>query len=314
MSAADVIELIRQRTIDLRSRLCRCFAEEIRPALAEHGIRIISLDDANARGARGGRAPLHQPGLPGAHPAGDRARPALPLHLQPVPELGVLLRNPEKEEEVAARVKVPKELLRRFLSIGDWPHLRAPRGRDRGQPRRPLPGHGDRPSLAVPGHARHRLRRLRRGRRPAARSRGGGAPPPLRGGRAARGRAGDGAEAPRPARRGDGDRAAAGLRDPGAARARRSHRRLLDSGVPRAPLSVLAGCHARRSSSRGAGRTARSTSSPRCARATSSCTIPTTPSPARSSASSGRPSRTRTSSRSSRPSTGPAPTRRSYRA
>ena len=31
--------------------------------------------------------------------------------------LAVLLRNPEKDEEVAARVKVPKELLRRFLSI-----------------------------------------------------------------------------------------------------------------------------------------------------------------------------------------------------
>ena len=33
--------------------------------------------------------------------------------------LAVLLRNPEKDEEVVARVKVPKELLRRFLSIGD---------------------------------------------------------------------------------------------------------------------------------------------------------------------------------------------------
>jgi polyphosphate kinase len=33
--------------------------------------------------------------------------------------IGVLLRNPEKGEEVAARVKVPKELLRRFLAIGD---------------------------------------------------------------------------------------------------------------------------------------------------------------------------------------------------
>ena len=33
--------------------------------------------------------------------------------------IAVLLRNPEKDEEVAARVKVPKELLRRFLSIGD---------------------------------------------------------------------------------------------------------------------------------------------------------------------------------------------------
>ena len=38
--------------------------------------------------------------------------------------IGLLLRNPE-EEEVAARVKVPKELLRRFPSIGDSLHLRA---------------------------------------------------------------------------------------------------------------------------------------------------------------------------------------------
>ena len=33
--------------------------------------------------------------------------------------IAVLLRNPEKDEEVVARVKVPKELLRRFLSIGE---------------------------------------------------------------------------------------------------------------------------------------------------------------------------------------------------
>ena len=32
MSAADVIEVIRQRTIDLRGRLYRCFGEEIRPS------------------------------------------------------------------------------------------------------------------------------------------------------------------------------------------------------------------------------------------------------------------------------------------
>src|ERR687897_1357519 len=48
MGAADVIQVIHDRAIDLRRRLCRCFEEEIRPALAEHGIRIISLDAANA--------------------------------------------------------------------------------------------------------------------------------------------------------------------------------------------------------------------------------------------------------------------------
>ena len=119
MAAADVIELIRQRTIELRQRLCRCFAEEIRPALAEHGIRIISLDDANARGAGGGRAPLPSQVFPALTPLViGRGRP-FPYISNMSLSLGVLLRNPEKGEEVAARVKVPKELLRRFLSIGD---------------------------------------------------------------------------------------------------------------------------------------------------------------------------------------------------
>src|SRR5829696_139049 len=48
IAPVDVIRLIRQRTIELRGRLTRCFEEEIQPALAEHGIRIISLADANA--------------------------------------------------------------------------------------------------------------------------------------------------------------------------------------------------------------------------------------------------------------------------
>ena len=119
MSAADVIDLIRQRTIELRSRLRRCFADEIRPALAEHGIRIISLSQANA----GEREEVE-------HLFTSQVFPALtPLVIgrgRPFPYIsnmslnwGVVLRNPEKDEEVAARVKVPKELLRRFLSIGD---------------------------------------------------------------------------------------------------------------------------------------------------------------------------------------------------
>ncbi|HZX42743.1 MAG TPA: RNA degradosome polyphosphate kinase, partial [Myxococcaceae bacterium] len=98
---------------------CRCFADEIRPALAEHGIRVISLDAANA----GEREEVE-------HLFTSQVFPALtPLVIgrgRPFPYIsnmslnwGVLLRNPEKNEEVAARVKVPKELLRRFLSIGD---------------------------------------------------------------------------------------------------------------------------------------------------------------------------------------------------
>jgi polyphosphate kinase len=119
MAPADVLSLIRQRTIELRERLTRCFEDEIQPALAKHGIRIISLSSAN----KAEREELE-------HLFTSQVFPALtPLVIgrgRPFPyisnmslSLGVLLRNPEKGEEVAARVKVPKELLRRFLPIGD---------------------------------------------------------------------------------------------------------------------------------------------------------------------------------------------------
>ena len=62
-----------------------------------------------------------------------------------------------------------------------------------------------------------------------------------------------------------------------------------------------------------ATRTSARTCSGRCAKATCSCTTPTTPSPPRSSASSSRPWPTRTCSRSSRPCTARAMTRRSCR-
>ena len=119
MSAADVIEVIRQRTIDLRGRLYRCFGEEIRPALAEHGIRIISLEDVDARGREEVEQLFQGQVFPALTPLViGRGRP-FPYISNMSLSLGVLLRNPEKGEEVAARVKVPKELLRRFLPIGD---------------------------------------------------------------------------------------------------------------------------------------------------------------------------------------------------
>jgi polyphosphate kinase len=119
LAPADVIGLIRQRTIELRKRLTRCFEDEIQPALAEHDIRIISLSDANAVERDEVEHLFTSQVFPALTPLViGRGRP-FPYISNMSLSLGVLLRNPEKGEEVAARVKVPKELLRRFLSIGD---------------------------------------------------------------------------------------------------------------------------------------------------------------------------------------------------
>ncbi len=119
LSPAEVIERIRERAIEQRGRLGSCFADELTPALDEHGIRLLALDQAE----RIEREELE-------HIFQTQVFPALtPLVIgrgRPFPyisnlslSLAVLLRNPEKDEEVVARVKVPKELLRRFISIGD---------------------------------------------------------------------------------------------------------------------------------------------------------------------------------------------------
>jgi polyphosphate kinase len=119
MSAADVIELIHQRAIDLRERLNRCFEEEIRPALAEHGIRILPFSAADESEREEIEHLFQSQVFPALTPLViGRGRP-FPYISNLSLSIGVLLRNPEKDEEVAARVKVPKELLRRFLSIGD---------------------------------------------------------------------------------------------------------------------------------------------------------------------------------------------------
>jgi polyphosphate kinase len=119
MSPAEVIERVRERTIELHERLRLCFERELRPALAEHGIRIISTDGATAREHEEMNRLFEGQVFPALTPlVVGRGRP-FPYISNLSLSLAVLLRNPDKDEEVIARVKVPKELLRRFLALGD---------------------------------------------------------------------------------------------------------------------------------------------------------------------------------------------------
>jgi polyphosphate kinase len=119
LAPSEVIARIREQAIANRERLSRCFAQDLRPALAEHGIRIISLKDASAREREQVEELFNKQVFPALTPLViGRGRP-FPYISNLSLSIAVLLRNPEKDEEVVARVKVPKELLRRFLSIGE---------------------------------------------------------------------------------------------------------------------------------------------------------------------------------------------------
>src|SRR3954465_9178229 len=119
MGPSEQIDAIRQLVIHQRDRLTRCFEEDLRPALAEHGIRVISPQRADSEE----RAELDRIFESSIFPA------LTPLAIgfgRPFPyisnlslSLAVILHDPDQGTEIIARVKVPKELLGRFVEIGD---------------------------------------------------------------------------------------------------------------------------------------------------------------------------------------------------
>jgi polyphosphate kinase len=114
----EVLDALRERVIGLGDRLSRCLADELLPALGEHGVKVVSFTEV----APGQREALE-----------DRfARQIFPVLTplavgmgRPFPyisnlslSLAVALRDPTSGFETFARVKVPKEMLPRFIRVG----------------------------------------------------------------------------------------------------------------------------------------------------------------------------------------------------
>jgi len=119
LTPKEQIDAIQARVLELDDRLCNCFNGQIRPALEEHGIRIVSLDDASAEERRDIDARFEQQVFPALTPLVIGLGRPFPYISNLSLSLGVLLRDPESGSEIIARVKVPKELLGRFLPVGE---------------------------------------------------------------------------------------------------------------------------------------------------------------------------------------------------
>ncbi len=116
---AEQIDRIQARVLGLDERLQACFRGVIRPALEEDGIRIVSLQTASAEERREIDTRFHEQVFPALTPLVIGLGRPFPYISNLSLSLGVLLRDPESGSEIIARVKVPKELLGRFLPVGD---------------------------------------------------------------------------------------------------------------------------------------------------------------------------------------------------
>src|SRR5215218_794721 len=126
MSASEQIDAIRDRVIGQRDRLTRCTERDLRPAMAEHGIRIISPHRANDL-ERADLDRIFQSSIfPVLTPLAIGLGRPFPYISNLSLSLAVILHDPDQGTEIIARVKVPKELLGRFIEIGDGGHTLVP--------------------------------------------------------------------------------------------------------------------------------------------------------------------------------------------
>jgi polyphosphate kinase len=119
LAPGEQIDAIQARVLELDRRLHRCFDGMLRLALAEEGIRVVTLDSATEQERREVDSRFHEQVFPALTPLVIGLGRPFPYISNLSLSLGVLLRDPESGTEIIARVKVPKELLGRFLPLGE---------------------------------------------------------------------------------------------------------------------------------------------------------------------------------------------------
>jgi polyphosphate kinase len=99
-------------------RQCRCLQRELRPALAEHGIRIVRYEEVEGDDRRRLDERFRRQIFPVLTPLAVGLGRPFPYISNLSLSLGVTVRDPVTGVETFARVKVPKEMLPRFVPTG----------------------------------------------------------------------------------------------------------------------------------------------------------------------------------------------------
>jgi polyphosphate kinase len=119
LSPSETIVRLAERTRGLAARQARQWRDVVRPALAEHGIRVVGLAECTADELRAIDRVFEEQVFPVLTPLAVGPGRPFPYMSNLSLSIGVWLGDPESDSELFARVKVPKEVLPRFVEIGD---------------------------------------------------------------------------------------------------------------------------------------------------------------------------------------------------
>src|SRR3984885_9217803 len=116
MSPSQVLAGIAEQVTELDHRQARTFTDVVRPELAKHGIRILSCEESSAPAELMERQ-FREQIFPVLTPLAIGPGRPFPYISNLSLSLIVRLHDPDLDHEVYARVKVPKEVLPRFVEI-----------------------------------------------------------------------------------------------------------------------------------------------------------------------------------------------------
>ncbi len=116
---SETIEEIRKSIREHAARQSRCLDHDLRPALAEHGIRIVRYAEVDRKDRKSLDERFRRQIFPVLTPLAVGLGRPFPYISNLSLSLGVIVRDPVTDMQTFARVKVPKEMLPRFVPVGD---------------------------------------------------------------------------------------------------------------------------------------------------------------------------------------------------
>jgi polyphosphate kinase len=117
-TAPQTLEGIRERALELGRRLTACVKHELLPALAEHAIRVTRVADVEEAERELLRERFRRVIFPALTPLAVGPGQPFPYISNLSLSLGVIVRDPGSGHTTFARVKVPIEILPRFVAVG----------------------------------------------------------------------------------------------------------------------------------------------------------------------------------------------------
>ncbi len=116
---SQTIAAIRERVLEQSARQSENLRRNLLPALAEHDIRIIGYDDLDADDRSYLAERFEKVVFPALTPLAVAPGRPFPYISNLSLSLAVLVRDPASDQTVFARVKVPTEILPRFVAVRD---------------------------------------------------------------------------------------------------------------------------------------------------------------------------------------------------